>query len=109
MAWYAKIENGLVSEVTFIIDSLDSNWLYREFGGVWLKCSQGGELRKHFPTVGYGYDSERDAFIPPKPYASWLLDEQTCTWMSPAPYPLDDGKYTWNETTQTWDSVPDAQ
>ncbi len=63
----------------------------------------GTPLRKNYAGIGYTYDEDRDAFIPPKPYSSWVLDEETCNWEAPVVYP-DDGKfYNWNETNQTWE------
>lgn len=73
---------------------------YNTQGGVHLLG--GTPLRKNYAGVGYLYDEARDAFIPPKPYSSWLLDENTCWWNSPVPYPTDGGMYTWNEDTLTW-------
>ena len=105
MAWYAKIANGAVVEVIFIVDQYDSNWLYREFGGTWLRCAEDGSIRRIFPTIGYTYDAQRDAFIPPKPYASWLLNEDTCLWEPPVPMPDDGGYYIWNDDTESWDQI----
>jgi hypothetical protein len=62
-------------------------------------------LRKNYAGIGYIYNSDRDAFIPPKPFVSWLLDEPTCTWEAPVPQP--EGNYRWNEQTQIWDLVED--
>jgi len=105
MAWYAKITDGAMSEVVFFTDRYDSEMLYREFGGTWLRCDESGALRKHFPTVGYTYDRTRDAFIPPKPFISWVLNDDTCLWDAPVAMP-DDGKiYKWNEDTQLWAEV----
>jgi len=65
----------------------------------------GTPLRKNYAGIGYTYDEDRDAFIPPKPYSSWVLDEETCNWEAPVVYP-DDGKfYNWNETNQTWELI----
>ena len=82
---------------------------YNTHGGV---HSLGGTpFRKNYAGLGYTYDANRDAFIPPKPYASWVLDESTCLWNAPMPYPTDLGtpdapkRYTWNEQTRTWDLV----
>jgi hypothetical protein len=105
MAWYAKIVNGAVSEVTFFTDRYDSEIIYRELGGTWLKCCEAGSLRKHFPAVGYTYDRERDAFIPPKPFASWVLNDDTCLWNAPVAMPDDGKQYQWNEDTQAWVEV----
>jgi hypothetical protein len=66
---------------------------------------QSKALRKNFAGVGYSYDKDRDAFIPPQPYPSWTLNEQTCNWDSPVPYPNDGSIYSWNEGTQVWDKV----
>jgi hypothetical protein len=60
-------------------------------------------LRKNYAGKGYSYDKERDAFIPPKPFESWVLDEDTCLWKAPLPYPDGGGEYTWNEETGSWD------
>lgn len=65
----------------------------------------GTPLRKNFAGIGYTYDETRDAFIPPQPFPSWLLDEETCLWNAPIPYPQDEHRYTWNEAQQTWDQV----
>jgi hypothetical protein len=62
----------------------------------------GTPYRKNYAGISYTYDAERDAFIPPKPYASWLLNETTCLWDSPVPYPDDGERYTWDEETQSW-------
>ena len=73
---------------------------YNTHGGV--HSSGGTPLRKNYAGIGYTYDANRDAFIPPKPFASWLLNEETCLWESPVPYPNDGGRYTWNEDTTQW-------
>ena len=65
-------------------------------------------MRKNHAGIGFSYDEERDAFIPPKPYPSWVLDEDTCLWDSPTPYPDDGNKYEWNESNQSWDSIWDS-
>ena len=62
-------------------------------------------MRKNFAGSGYTYDSQRDAFIPPKPFDSWVLNEETCLWQSPVPYPSDDNLYEWNEETQSWNLI----
>ena len=73
---------------------------YNTIGGV---HSQGGTpLRKNFAGIGFTYDSGRDAFIPPKPYASWVLDEATCHWGAPTPMPTDNKMYSWDEATTSW-------
>jgi hypothetical protein len=76
---------------------------YNTVGGV---HSLGGTpFRKNYAGIGYTYDEQRDAFIPPQPYPSWLLNEQSCLWEAPVPMPTDGEQYSWNESTQTWDAV----
>jgi len=111
MAHYAKVSNGLVTQVivaepeffdTFV-DSSPGEWIqtsYNTQGGVHLLG--GTPLRKNYAGVGDTYDSTRDAFIPPQPYASWTLNEDTCQWDSPVPYPTDDLMYSWDEDTTSW-------
>lgn len=68
----------------------------------WKQTSYNGNFRKNYAGIGFSYDFQRDAFIPPQPFPSWILDENTCRWQSPIPYP-DDGKiYYWDESQQTW-------
>ena len=114
MGHFAKVNNGIVEQVivaepeffdTFV-DSSPGQWIqtsYNTHGGVHVLG--GTPLRKNYAGIGYTYDTQRDAFIPPKPYASWILNEDTCQWEAPAPYPNDGSFYTWNETNQTWDAV----
>jgi hypothetical protein len=71
----------------------------------WKQTSYNGNIRKNFAGIGYKYDQTRDAFIPPKPFNSWVLDEDTCLWEAPVAYPDDGQAYTWNETDQQWDLV----
>ena len=123
MAHYAKVNYGIVEKVivaesdffkTFI-DSSPGSWIqtsYNTRGGIHYQPNsnipsedQSKSLRKNYAGIGYTYDETRDAFIPPKPYNSWILNEDTCLWESPIPYPQDNNKYTWNESTLTWDIV----
>jgi hypothetical protein len=114
MAHYAKVLNGkvinvIVAEESFFDDFIDISpgeyiqTSYNTAGGV--HTNGGTPLRKNFAAIGYTYDSDRDAFIPPKPYASWTLNDETCLWDSPVAYPTDGESYTWNEDAQTWDIV----
>jgi len=68
----------------------------------WKQTSYSASFRKNYAGIGYTYDNQKDAFIPPKPYASWLLNEDTCLWESPIPMPLDKKLYIWDETTLSW-------
>lgn len=80
-------------------------WLIDNLGGTWIKTSYNSKIRKNYAGIGYTYDEQRDAFIPPKPFASWILDELTCLWNAPKPYPNDGKFYIWNETKKNWDEV----
>jgi len=106
MAHYAKIENAVVQQVIVadeeFVRKLDGQWVqtsYNTHGGA---HPEGRPLRKNFAGIGYTYDSDRDAFIPPRPFESWVLVEETCLWHSPVPYPNENGDYYWNESTLSW-------
>jgi hypothetical protein len=120
MAHFAKVNNGIVEQVivaepeffdTFV-DSSPGQWIqtsYNTRGGKHydletgeLSADQSKALRKNYAGIGFTYDAAKDAFIPPKPFNSWLLDEDTCLWNAPVAYP-DDGKlYRWDEDTTNW-------
>jgi hypothetical protein len=110
MAHYAFLdENNIVTEViagideTELIDGLDPETWYGNFRGqICKRTSYNGNIRKNYAGIGYTYDSDRDAFIPPKPYPSWILNEDTCNWELPTPKPTDDKFYTWDEETLSW-------
>ena len=114
MAHFAQLENNIVKQVIVVAnqDILDENGQESEqkgidfcsnlLGGTWLQTSYNGNIRKNYAGVGYTYDEGRDAFIAPKPYNSWLLDETTAQWKAPVDYPTDDKKYTWDENTTSW-------
>jgi hypothetical protein len=124
MAHFAKI--GLNSKVIDVVtvhnnELLDANGVEQEVNGInfltqltgwsiWKQTSYNGNIRKNFAGIGYTYDEDRDAFIPPKLYNSWILNEDTCRWEAPTPEPEltqeqinNNNYYVWNETTQTWD------
>jgi hypothetical protein len=110
MAHFAKVVDGIVTKVivaepeyfnTFVDDS-PGNWIQTSYNTIGGEHKLGGTpLRKNFAGKGYTYDSVKDAFIPPKPYASWVLDEDTCLWNAPVAKPTD-GRYVWNESTTSW-------
>ena len=106
--WAELDENNIVIRV-LVGDNNDPagdegySWLIQNLGGVWVKTSYNGNIRKNFAGIGFSYDSERDAFIPAKPFASWLLNEQTCLWNPPTPYPTDGFAYFWNESNLAWE------
>ena len=118
MSHFAEIDGeGTVLRVLVVADDKESRG--QEFladdlglGGTWKKTSYntaagvhsngGTPFRKNFAGIGYKYDTEKDAFIPPKPFTSWILDEETCLWNAPTPMPTDDKMYVWDEPTTSW-------
>jgi hypothetical protein len=111
MAHYAFLDSdNIVTEVitgideSQLIEGLDPETWYGNFRGqICTRTSYNGNIRKNYAGIGYTYDAERDAFIPPKPFDSWLLDEDTCQWEAPVPYPTDGFTYTWNEAEVDWE------
>ena len=123
MAHFAKVQDGIVTQVivaepeffnTFV-DSSPGEWIqtsYNTRGGIHYapnsnKADGRVALRKNYAGIGFTYDKDRDAFIPPKPYASWTLDEASCLWEAPVPMPADGNSYIWNEETQSWELEPE--
>jgi len=118
MAHFAKVNNGMVEQVivaepeffqTFV-DSSPGEWIqtsYNTRGGV--HTLGGTPLRKNYAGIGYTYDRERDAFIPPKPFASWVLNDDTCLWDAPVAMPDDGGVYQWDEATTSWIEIEGEQ
>jgi hypothetical protein len=111
MAHYAFLdENNIVTEVitgrneTETVNSISDweNYYGNLRNTICKRTSYNGNIRKNFASIGFTYDEERDAFIAPKPFPSWTLNESTCIWQSPKPYPNDNKMYRWNETTQEW-------
>lgn len=117
MSHFAKVENGIVTKVivaepeffnTFV-DSSSGQWLqtsYNTRGGIHYgqdgKPDGGLPLRKNYAGIGFIYDVDRDAFYAPQPYPSWTLNEETCLWESPVPFPQDENYYVWDESSQSW-------
>ena len=83
-------------------ESLGREFCRKLFGGNWIQTSFNSKFRKNYAGIGYTYDVVRDAFIPPKPFDSWKLDEETCLWQAPVPIPNDGNLYIWNEDMQVW-------
>ena len=123
MAHFAKVVDGTVTQVivaepeffeTFV-DSSPGEWIqtsYNTRGGVHYNpetgepsADQTKALRKNYAGIGFTYDRAKDAFIPPRPYASWNLNETSCLWESPVAYPDDGNRYTWDEATTSWVEV----
>jgi hypothetical protein len=107
MAHYAFLnENNIVTEVIVGKDETDTSQDWEQFYGeirnqVCKRTSYNGNIRKNYAGIGYIYDSQRDAFIPPQTFPSWILDEETCQWSAPVPMPTD-GMYFWDESTTSW-------
>lgn len=115
MAHFAELgENNIVLRV-IVVDNKDTQdthgveqeeigaeFCRRLLGGTWKQTSYNASIRKNYAGMGYTYDSERDAFIPPNPYPSWVLNEETCLWEAPTPKPQDDKFYNWDEATTSW-------
>lgn len=124
MGHYARVTNGIVTTVIVaeeeffqnFVDGTPGQWIktsYNTRGGVHYgedgQPDGGIALRKNHAGIGYSYDALLDAFIPPKPYQSWILNEQTCLWESPIPYPNDGNAYVWDEINQQWILIKQEQ
>ena len=123
MGHFAKVSNGIVTRVIVaeadffnnFVDDSPGQWIqtsYNTRGGVHYQPNtnepsedQSKALRKNYAGIGYSYDSTRDAFIPPRPFNSWTLNEDTCLWDSPVAYPTDGKFYKWNEEILNWEEV----
>lgn len=120
MAHFAELnENGVVLRVIVVsnqnctdangdeVEALGAAFCHNLLGGTWKQTSYNDRIRKHFAGIGMVYDQALDAFIPPKPYTSWLLNTDTCQWQSPVPMPTD-GPYSWDESTLSWVAIQAA-
>ena len=124
MAHYAELDSNNVVKQVIVVSNADTStaqgeekesigiaFCERLLGGTWVKTSYNATIRKNYAGIGFTYDKNRDAFIPPKPYASWVLNETTCLWDAPVAYPTDIGtteqpkRYSWNEETIGWDLI----
>mgnify|MGYP003350198539 CR=1 FL=1 len=117
MSHFAKVVDGVVTQVIVaepeffesFVDTSPGEWIqtsYNTHGGV--HANGGTPLRKNYAGIGFSYDRTRDAFIPPSPFASWVLDEASCLWNPPIAYPDDGKRYSWDEEAKSWVEVPDA-
>jgi hypothetical protein len=114
MAHFAKVVDDIVIQVivaepeffdTFV-DETPGEWIQTSYNTIGGQHVNGGTpLRKNYASIGGVYDSTRDAFISPKPYPSWVLNEDSCLWEPPVAYPDSDERYRWNEENQTWDEI----
>ena len=116
MSHFAKVVDGIVTQVivaepeffqTFV-DSSPGEWIQTSYNTHGGQHPEGRPLRKNYAGIGYSYDRTKDAFIPPKPYPSWVLNEETCLWGAPTPMPTDDKTYIWDETTTSWKELTEA-
>ena len=118
MAHFARIDdNNVVQQVIVVAnkDTADANGVEKEhigaafceslLGGTWKQTSYNGNFRKHYAGIGYKYDADLDAFVPPKPFPSWTLDAN-CNWQAPVPMPSDGEMYSWDEAAGNWVVVP---
>jgi hypothetical protein len=117
MAHFAQLdENNVVTQVIVVANQeLLDNGVESEakgvafctniLGGNWKQTSYNGNFRKNYAGVGYTYNESLDAFVPPQPYNSWILDETICQWKAPVDYPTDGKLYSWDEATQSWVEV----
>jgi len=115
MAHFAKVENGIVTQVIVIEQDVlnlghwgdPASWIQTSYNTMGGAHNGGGTaLRKNYAGIGYTYDAQRDAFIPPKIFASWVLNETTCLWDAPVAKPTDDKDYMWRESDTSWVEVP---
>jgi hypothetical protein len=114
MAHFAKLGVGNIVEQVIVVsndvavtEQSGSDFINKLYNtrDVWKQTSYNNNIRKNFAGIGYQYDQQRDAFIPPKPFNSWILNEDTCLWNAPVARPVDGKLYNWNESTLTWDIV----
>jgi hypothetical protein len=113
LAHFCKLdENNVVTQVIVVAnkDTADANGVEKEyigaafceklFGGTWKQTSYNGNFRKNYAGIGYTYNADIDAFVPPKPFPSWILNSSTAQWEAPVPMP--EGMYSWDEDTGSW-------
>ena len=117
MAHFAKLENNIVTQVIVVSNKelLDENnkeveqkgidFCSNLLGGTWIQTSYNAKIRKNYAGIGYTYDKSLDAFIAPKPFDSWILDQENCKWKAPINYPTDGKEYVWDEKVNNWVSL----
>lgn len=115
MAHFAKLGIGnIVEKVEVVSNNIATTEqagvdflrnLYNDQNAQWFQTSYNNNIRKNFASIGYTYDQARDAFIEPKPFASWRLNDTTCLWEAPVVRPDDDNEYNWNESEQSWNLI----
>ena len=108
MSHWAEIDNNNVVLRVLVGNNSEPDEgeaFMNSLGGTWVKTSYNGNIRKNYAGQGMSYDAERDAFIAPQPYTSWILDEETCRWEAPVAYPTDGLMYVWDEETTDWKAI----
>tara|TARA_B100001059_G_C17462834_1_gene393019 strand:+ start:73 stop:393 length:321 start_codon:yes stop_codon:yes gene_type:complete len=102
--YWAKVNNGLVEKVIIANEDFFDTFV-DDSAGTWIETKIDGSIRKNYAGISFSYDATRDAFIPPQPYLSWVLNETTCIFEAPITHPNDGKIYDWNETTTEWDEA----
>ena len=113
MAHFAEIIDGIVARVVVVNNAdtasngvedgaIGAAFCHNLLGGTWVQTSYNNNIRYNYAGIGYAYDTVRNAFIAPKPYPSWVLDEATCWWVAPVPMPSEGGPWRWDEATLSW-------
>ena len=119
MAHFAEINANKIVQRVIVVDNndtLDAEGNESEavgaafcsnlLGGIWKQTSYNGNIRKNYAGIGYTFDESKDAFIPPKPFSKWVLNEDTCQWEAPIAIPVEEGKmFTWNDNKGEWEEV----
>lgn len=111
MSHWAELDDNNIVLRVLVGDNDDPNgdegyqWLVNTFGGRWVKTSYNNNIRVRYAGAGYSYDEQRDAFIPPKPFPSWVFDDAAADWIAPVLRPQDGKRYVWNEQSTKWDPV----
>jgi hypothetical protein len=118
MAHFAKLDNDNTVLQVIVVDNNDIldengneseevgiNFCTQLLGGIWKQTSYNATFRKNYAGIGFTYDNERDAFIPPKPFSKWVLNEDTCNWEAPVAYPDDEKRYAWNDNKGEWEEL----
>lgn len=112
MSHFAEIDNnGLVLRVLVGDNEMPNeghDWFVENLGGTWIQTSYNANFRKNFAGAGMTYDAQRNAFIPPKPFDSWILDEDTCQWNAPVEMPSE-GEWYWNESLTAWSEIIETE
>jgi hypothetical protein len=118
MAHFAKLDNDNTVLQVIVVDNNDIldengneseevgiNFCTQLLGGIWKQTSYNATFRKNYAGIGFTYDAEKDAFIPPKPFSKWVLNEDTCNWEAPVAYPDDEKRYAWNDNKGEWEEL----